>query len=1197
MNNMKKIGKCNKTILIFSIGMIVLLFINYIPLHINSINNTNSIKTNEKPFIPTKNNNLKSQRISSDNIYDGIGVAWNLTHWADRMVNDTTIEFGNNTHDNVKIPFGVGWEANKLNATINNLYDERNWCNGTFSFDNDDGSEAVGDDDTSYTSDNNFQNWTFNKIDEQAVYTNAMSGNYVKNKYSRDCLELSLNGHSLGGSRYGYDQGDKCWWNTSFNIPRGKIMDSEIQFDVLASHLIQINAWELKFHLNDEIIYNIGVYDLREECGVSGAGPGSWTTIKIPQGIWINTTNVFSDPVNNSIITLNVTLEHSSQTCWYEFFLNGQYQQLFLDNIKLVTKAEAKPQQIKLKMNETDINNIDWGKGTIELEGNWQADYIYCNFSSDDVWNLSSYVIELKTDLHLFAKKGSPETNNETNYDSIGTIFSINNDSVVEWDCYAYISVPNEYEETEMRINFPEDINITWISSPQDPGTNQLKHCFNSTPGLLIVSAKNITTISNGYWRLKGISNNYLDQLDLFKNGTSNPNDNIWNPENSFLSGDYINITAKITDSPLISGYINKTKASLYIRFPNGTIWTALDQSKSPDANGYIYFDYFKIPTSSPNYVVGKYEAIITWNNSYSSFGLNETGVICKEFTVIHDSILSSEQVFYEDYFNGDIINLKILFNDIDNLEAIEDAKIYLDDFIGGRQFFSEISPGYYFLEFNTSGGIQGNNSLTIYANSSYYNNKELNVTIELVNQTLLSAEEYPSIQVPWNENFTIHLNYTEKSSGIGIITNPTNNWDGETFTIMEVPGIYNITLNSSEYNINTLHSLIINTKTTGYETQSILINVLIIERDISINEIYLNGLNKTIDKSIELPIGSFLNITMKYTDLLTGFNIDNATVQLIGEGLTESLKENKTYKQYSIILNTTKLNTTGIKFLKIYAQKTNFSISSTLIRIDLENIRAEIITQSRKSVVNIEPGDSYTLKIILNDLIFSRNIKNATVYYYWEFGSGEIKDSNSDGVYEITLSEIPKGTFTITITAIAGNDYQFDSYKITINAQIPEEEESYLWLILLLLSIIAIISMIGIGILIKSKKEIREKESEIALLRIQRGEITEDDILLSKERHFCLVHKGPIEGYIFRCECGAFYCDPCMDKIQELENECWSCGIHLIIPKLKGKHRKERILIPDRIISLNKVKDWRRSIGEKTPQKKLNKENKEIDS
>jgi len=81
---------------------------------------------------------------------------------------------------------------------------------------------------------------------------------------------------------------------------------------------------------------------------------------------------------------------------------------------------------------------------------------------------------------------------------------------------------------------------------------------------------------------------------------------------------------------------------------------------------------------------------------------------------------------------------------------------------------------------------------------------------------------------------------------------------------------------------------------------------------------------------------------------------------------------------------------------------------------------------------------------------------------------------------------------------------------------------------------------------------------------------IDEDDITLAMEKHFCVVHKGPIEGYSWICpECGAYYCAKCVEVIKDTENICWSCQKPIDPSKptkayddiKKGKKKKEHIV------------------------------------
>ena len=61
---------------------------------------------------------------------------------------------------------------------------------------------------------------------------------------------------------------------------------------------------------------------------------------------------------------------------------------------------------------------------------------------------------------------------------------------------------------------------------------------------------------------------------------------------------------------------------------------------QTPDSNGLIDFNYFQIPGSPPNYEAGEYAVIVTWNNSFSNFKLNETGIKRTEIPIKIDFLL-----------------------------------------------------------------------------------------------------------------------------------------------------------------------------------------------------------------------------------------------------------------------------------------------------------------------------------------------------------------------------------------------------------------------------------------------------------------------------------------------------------------------------------------------------------------------------
>jgi len=872
---------------------------------------------------------LKNNDLTSDNSYTGIGNAWNITHWANRTDYNLPVMFDNNSYDMVEMPLSSAWEGYNLKASINNLYDSRNWNNGTFHFGNNN-TYAPGADDSAYIS-NKFQNWTFQENDVIG-YDNVMSGNYLDehsitpvNTQNHDSLELRMDGsyHYSGGDRYRYDMGDKCSWSSSIHIPRGKIIDSWLKFQINPIHIISSNSWEFRIYLNGIQVFSKGLFTLKQQ------GQNAWHSFNIPQGLWINISNVYLTPLlNDSIIDIEFALEYTATSASYGFEdgENIDYQQLLIDNVELITQAEAQPSDIQLKVNNTIVEDNGWGKGFVNLNGNWQSvnGMIHANYSSDDIGKFGAFTIDLLTNLNLFAIKDMPESNYETNEGSLGTKFSVDNESSVSWLCYGRVKVPTSYVESEMKIIFPTDVVITRVFDPQNPSENILSQCDNSTPGVLLLPLKNISTTPDGFWKFEAISPNYCEDFTTYNNATG-----VWVQNADYLSGDYINITAKITNSPEVSGYIQNTKAFLQIRFPNGSIWVAQNQLVSVDSSGYVYFNSFQIPSIPPNYEVGKYEAIITWNNSHSLYGLNETGIIYKEFNVRHHSEFIPDNTFYKNIMEDSSFNLKISFYDIITNEPIENAQVYLFNFTHPSivHSFSEIIPGYYFLYFNVGGGILGNNSLTIYANSSDYENEMVNITIGIIRETLLTVDSDFLYDVPFRQNFTIQFNYTEKSSGIGVVADSlSTDWLGSyTFNTI-AQGRYNLTCSTIGYIAGQLYTLNLYVNDYKYEDKSNTIKIYITELQSSL-ELFINNTAIQPNDIYSVNVWEKLNVSVVYNDIL-GDPLNGANVNISGEFFSYELSENPSYNQYDILLDATNLGQ-GIDNLIVFAQLVNYEPQS----------------------------------------------------------------------------------------------------------------------------------------------------------------------------------------------------------------------------------------------------------------------------
>jgi len=432
-----------------------------------------------------------SQSLTAENKYEGIGKPWNITHWANRTDKNLLISFSEGNSDTAEIPLGSNWEGYKLIETIEDLTDKRNWNNGTFNYGADDNNYANGSDDSQWIQ-NKYQNWTF-QVHDTGIASNLMSGNYYANKGGHDCLELRMVGNdsvvSIGSLIFTtYDPNDYCYWNSTIQVPRGKVLDSKLNFQLYPDHLAAFNSWAFSIYINRIKVYSIGTYTL------SQYGVGNWHSFSVPQSVWINETNVFpNSPINNNPIEIWLVLECNGGGN-FSGFANDDFQQLYVDNVELELKTEALPSNLGLQVNGTPVQDLGWGKGRVSINGKWQASKVISNFTTIDVSTLGQYSVDLKTDLNLYAKKDTPDSNYELDPGSLGSRFSVGStDSNVNWFSYGFIAVPTGYVETEMVLSVPTDFVFTGIYTPTEPSVNVISSCDTTTAGVIKIPVSTIT--------------------------------------------------------------------------------------------------------------------------------------------------------------------------------------------------------------------------------------------------------------------------------------------------------------------------------------------------------------------------------------------------------------------------------------------------------------------------------------------------------------------------------------------------------------------------------------------------------------------------------------------------------------------------------------------------------------------------------
>ncbi len=375
-------------------------------------------------------------------------------------------------------------------------------------------------------------------------------------------------------------------------------------------------------------------------------------------------------------------------------------------------------------------------------------------------------------------------------------------------------------------------------------------------------------------------------------------------------------------------------------------------------------------------------------------------------------------------------INITIFYSDNVTKQHISGATVTLD-----WDNFTETGSQYNYT-LNTNDLDQGITIVTIEAQFNNYQSQSIQINFEVIERATelevyvdsSQRTEAETILADVNQILNITVFYRDNVS--------KQHLTGATVTVLsgnfsEVGNQYNYSLNTNSLEQG-ITILTVFAYLENYQPRSFQLYIKVSERATEIS-LFLNTEDKTIDPVYELPFGSSLNITVKYLDNQTKTHISGSNIQLIDDTYSDNLTENLAMNQYTLLLDTTVLKV-GVNLFTIIAHANNFQVKTLSLRITLNKIATVINTTSGESYFSILPSESILLSMVLTDSDFGGTITNATVTYRWAYGQGTLLDPENDGTYEVELENIPTGTYTITITASAGDDYSFETYEITLN-------------------------------------------------------------------------------------------------------------------------------------------------------------------
>ncbi|NHJ19592.1 MAG: hypothetical protein EAX91_01520 [Candidatus Lokiarchaeota archaeon] len=222
------------------------------------------------------------------------------------------------------------------------------------------------------------------------------------------------------------------------------------------------------------------------------------------------------------------------------------------------------------------------------------------------------------------------------------------------------------------------------------------------------------------------------------------------------------------------------------------------------------------------------------------------------------------------------------------------------------------------------------------------------------------------------------------------------------------------------------------------YESISELINIKVIERNTELL-LFLDGVDKTLDKAVEMIYGNSGNITIMYrdTEQVPYTHIDGATVELVGIGNPQNFTEIPSYHQYFINIDTTDLGL-GNSFLTVNAYKENYTTQSIRFKIEVKERNSyldNIILNGIETTSIVVPwSEILSISVSFNDSFTDSFISGASVQLSGT-GVSENFTENSPLDYNLNINTaiLALGINFLTISANKEN-YTLSSRIISVS-------------------------------------------------------------------------------------------------------------------------------------------------------------------
>jgi hypothetical protein len=868
------------------------------------------------------------------------------------------LDSGGGTGRTINLPGGSGtlpvtlgykWSGTRVTTSVLSIWDQKNWIrNGTYN------TGVNTPHATNYSRPWYTVRWydTHKTTGPNATIDQASwdsTGRYVKT--SLPWWNLYTEG---GRHARRYYTGEFATWNETFIIPRGTILAANLSLAYRPDYdtgLFALDSFKMFVEINGHRVFERG------QAAMKLTEAGHWnvrTNIDAMTDLALNP--VFNTPAQQNI-SIAVGVIYDSAGDYFGGDFNTQ-NGCWFDNVTLVLKALAKPEQINLKLNAPSLPNVNcsivspspstYGQGTGTLTGfvvgpapTAQTTYTF-DFTSNVTSPVKGSIVANAT---IYASRNS----------AVQTTFE-NQGSKVKW----LIPFVTSFQQDGQGIGttfytmyyFNTSVPNSWVyTTCVDPGgsshNTQTDPSFSIYPvGSLSVLKVNVTGIgqyssgSNSYapYRLNAESDNYVKEVFLQKfNSTSGE----WeNETSSFEPNDYMRIAALIASPTGVRANSGTANMSSWYGTPAAT-WKPLNQT-TPN-NGWANFTF---PVANSIAFASNYTVEVAWLNE--TLGEPQAGVGTETFQIDRTAQIESfapaqlARIAQDEYFT---VSISIV-DEIDHTPIQGALAQYTVPWKGGAQTMVWNSLGQNYTsqpQERMPSTAHGQRWVNITASKPYYNTVSVDVSVYAILATQAAPQNFIQT-IYWGTswyNFTISYYGVNPPNNTAIsgasVSCQTGFWQNRTYTSEPVAGEYDISVYSAGVTENTYAiSFLIAKLGSDWQPQSFY-------RTLIINPVPTSALGSFIPTdggdlvadSLTVSSGDKAVMIFKYAD--TGDNgITGASLTYTSDIGSGSLSEIPSRPGYYAMNLTTSGASVGSHGVHVIAQKVHYATQSKDVTISI---------------------------------------------------------------------------------------------------------------------------------------------------------------------------------------------------------------------------------------------------------------------